>query len=129
VENITIGAILLSVAAASAAGQTAPPQPSRPPSSGFSNGASVKIMCDAAQSRLREAGTNQVVLIAVADSGGSVESFKTESPNGFKLEKMKEAADAIKQMRFQPAKKDGHPVWVIIRLSFDCAHPETYESK
>jgi hypothetical protein len=77
-------------------------------------------MCDAAALKLRESGTNKVVLMMTVDSKGRVESFKTESPKGLRLEKMKEVATAIKAMPFHPAEKDGSPVTVQARMTFDC---------
>lgn len=80
-----------------------------------------RALCDAAESKLREAGTNKVVLMMTLDTKGRVESFKTESPRGLRLEKMKEAAAAVKKIQFEPAKKDGSPVAVKVRIEFDCA--------
>lgn len=82
-------------------------------------------MCDAAASQLRNSGTNEVVLMMTVDTRGRVQSFKTESPKGLRLEKMKETATAIKAMQFDPAKKDGHPVTVMISIRFDCSQPAT----
>jgi len=64
-------------------------------------------MCNAAASKLRESGTNKVVLTIAVDTGGRVGSFRTDSPKGLQLEKIKEAAAAIKALQFEPAKKDG----------------------
>ena len=77
-------------------------------------------MCEAAASKLRETGTEQVVLMMTISAQGHVLSFKTEAPTGLRLEKMKKAADEIKAMRFDPATKDGKPVMVMIRASFQC---------
>jgi hypothetical protein len=66
-----------------------------------------RAMCDAAAPKLHEAKTNKVVLMMTVDSKGRVESFKTESPKGLRLEKMKEAATAVKKIQFEPGKKDG----------------------
>jgi len=77
-------------------------------------------MCDAAAAKLREAGTNQVVLTMTISAQGHVLSFKTESPKGLRLESMKKAADDIKAMRFDPAEKDGKPVMVMTRATFQC---------
>jgi hypothetical protein len=46
-------------------------------------------MCEAAASKLREAGTNQVVLAITISAQGHVLSFTTEAPRGLRLEKMK----------------------------------------
>ena len=78
-------------------------------------------MCDAAAPKLRESGTTKIALIMTIDDKGQVESFKTESPRGLRLEKVKEAASAIKAMHFKPATKAGSPVAVQIRAEFDCA--------
>lgn len=78
-------------------------------------------MCGAAASRLHESGANTVVLTMVVGTSGRVQSFTTESPKGLRLEKMKEPAAAIKAIHFRPAKKDGRPVRVTIRVLFDCS--------
>jgi TonB family protein len=86
-------------------------------------------MCDAAAPKLRESGTNKVVLMMTIDNRGRVESFKTESPKGLRLEKMKEASTAIKAMQFHPAEKDGSPVAVQARITFDCPSQPPSASK
>jgi hypothetical protein len=86
-------------------------------------------MCDAAAPKLRESGTNKVVLIMTVGTGGRVQSFTTESPKGLRLEKMKDPAAAIKALQFEPAKKDGRPVAVMIRVEFDCSETSTDGSK
>jgi TonB family protein len=86
-------------------------------------------MCEAAAPKLRESGTNKVVLMMTVDSKGRVESFKTESPKGLRLEKIKEASTAIKAMQFHPAEKDGSPVAVQARITFDCPAPLPSASK
>jgi hypothetical protein len=78
-----------------------------------------QAMCDAAAPKLRKAGTNEVVLMMTLDGTGQVTSFKTESPKGLRLEKMNEAATAIKTIHFKP-KKNG-PVVVQVEIAFDCA--------
>jgi len=78
-------------------------------------------MCNAAAPKLREAATNEVVLIMTVDTRGRVQSFTTESPKGLRLEKMKDAAAAIKALQFEPAKKDGRAVEVMVRVKFDCS--------
>jgi hypothetical protein len=65
----------------------------------------------------------------VVDTRGRVESFKTESPKGLRLEKMNEAAAAINALQFEPAKKDGRPVKVTVSVKFDCSGPATDASK
>ncbi len=55
------------------------------------------------------------------DETGRVVSFITASPKGLRLEKVKDAADAIRKMKFKPAEKSGTPVAVQIRMAFDCA--------
>lgn len=82
-----------------------------------------QAVCDAAAPKLRESGTSEVVLTMVLDTQGRVESFKTESPKGLRLEKMKEAAAAIKAMKFQAARKDGRPVKVMVTVELDCSRP------
>jgi hypothetical protein len=61
----------------------------------------------------------------VADIRDRVESCKTASPEGLRLEKMKDAAAAIKAMQFNPATKDSQPIKAMIRLEFDCSGPAT----
>jgi hypothetical protein len=78
-------------------------------------------MCDAAAAKLRDAGTSKIVLMMTVDRKGQVESFRTESPKGLRLEKMKEASRAIKGIRFTPASKDGSPVAVLVSVEYDCA--------
>ena len=62
------------------------------------------------------------------DDSGRVQSFKTESPKGLRLEKIKEAASAIKSLQFKPAIKDGSPVAVQIGVEFDCADSPAYRT-
>jgi TonB family protein len=92
-------------------------------------GLAPKAMCDAAVAKLRDSGTSNVVLIMTLDTRGRVESFRTESPKDLRLEKMKEATAAIKAMQFDPAKKDGRPVQVQIRVEFDCSASATGTSR
>jgi len=82
-------------------------------------------LCDAAAAKLREANTHRVVLMLRLDNKGRVQSFKTESPKGLRLEKMKEAATEIRKIRFAPAKQYGSPDVVKVRVEFDCStgHP------
>jgi hypothetical protein len=84
-----------------------------------------QAVCKAAAPKLRESGTNEVVLIMTVDTRGKVESFTTDSPKGLRLEKIKEAATEIKALQFQPAQKDGRAVRVMIRVQFDCSKPAT----
>jgi hypothetical protein len=58
-----------------------------------------QAMCRAAASKLLESGTNDVVLTITVDSRGKVESFLTDAPKGLRLEKIKEAATAIKALK------------------------------
>jgi hypothetical protein len=55
------------------------------------------------------------------DKRGRVESFKTESPKGLRLEKAKDVTVAIREIQFKPAEKDGTAVAVQIKIAFDCA--------
>src|SRR5271169_4987454 len=77
-------------------------------------------MCDAAAPKLHEAGTNKIVLMMTVDAKGRVKSFKTESPKGLRLEKMKEAAASVRKIQFAPAKKGGSPFPVEVLIEFDC---------
>ena len=86
-------------------------------------------MCDAAAPHLRDAKTDSIVLTIELDDQGRVHSFRTNSPEGLRLEEVKKAADEIKAMRFEPAKKDGRPVWVMIRAAFKCPAPAAGASK
>jgi hypothetical protein len=86
-------------------------------------------MCDAAAPKLHKSGTNEVVLIMTVDTRGRVQSFTTESPKGLRLENMKEPAAAIKALHFEPARKGGRPVAVMIRVEFDCSETATDGSK
>ncbi len=86
-------------------------------------------VCSAAARNLQEAGTSKLLLDVTLDSTGRVQSFKTESPKGLRLEKMKEAASAIKSLQFEPVvKKDGSPVAVQIAAEFDCADSPAYRT-
>jgi TonB family protein len=90
-----------------------------------------QALCDAAAPKLHESRTTAVVLTMVLDTRGKVESFSTNSPKGVRLEKTKAASAAIKAMRFEPAKKDGQPVRVMVQVEFDCSQsaadaPEKY---
>ena len=80
-----------------------------------------KGVCEAASFKLHEAGTDKVALTMVVDASGKVQSFTTDSPKGLRLEKMKEPAAAIKAIHFKPARKDGRPTMVMIRIEFDCS--------
>ena len=120
-KNVTLPSLLLvcsMVAAAQQSGQQDSKKGIAPPA-----------VCDAATPKLRETGTNEIVLTMVVDIRGRVESFKTESPKGLRLEKMKDAAAAVKAMQFKPVKKDGRPVTAIVRFEFDCSGPVTDASK
>jgi hypothetical protein len=86
-------------------------------------------MCEAAGAKLQEAGTNQIVLMMTLSSKGRVESFKTDSPKGLKLEKVKQVATRVKAIPFAPAKKDGSPVAVQLRIAFDCARQPSSASQ
>ncbi|HEY1263091.1 MAG TPA: hypothetical protein VGF06_06185, partial [Terriglobales bacterium] len=77
-------------------------------------------MCEAAAQKMRDAGTDQVILMITISAQGHVLSFKTETPKGLRLEKMKKPAHEIEAMRFDPATKDGKPVMVMIRAAFQC---------
>lgn len=84
-----------------------------------------RAMCDAAASQLHESGTTEVVLTMILDTRGKVESFKTESPKGLRLENMNEASAAIKAIQFEQAKKNGQPVRYAVKVKFDCSEPAT----
>src|ERR1022692_1859855 len=86
-------------------------------------------ICRAAARNLQEAGTSKLLLRMTLDSTGRVQSFKTESPKGLRLEKAKEAATAIKALQFKPAnKKDGSPVATQIEAEFDCVDSPAYRT-
>lgn len=82
-------------------------------------------MCAAAAPRLRQLETDEVVLIMIVDERGKVQSFKTESPKGLRLEKMKEAKAEIKALQFEPARLHGQAVMVQMRVTFDCSESVT----
>jgi hypothetical protein len=83
-----------------------------------------RAMCDAAAPKLQEAGTTKFVLMLTLSDKGQIESFKTESPKG-RFEKMKDVSAQIKKVHFEPAKKDGSPVAVKVRIEFDCSAEAT----
>lgn len=117
-----VAPLLLAVAATiSVSAQSGPLDfdPKHPPES----------VCRAAARNLQEARTSKLVLEVTLDATGRVQSFKTESPKGLRLEKMKEAATTIKSLQFKPAyKKDGSPVAVQIAAEFDCADSPAYRT-
>ncbi|MGC2198090.1 MAG: hypothetical protein WA628_25695 [Terriglobales bacterium] len=84
-----------------------------------------RAMCDAAAPKLQEAGTTKFVLMLTLSDKDQIQSFKTESPKGLRLEKMKEVSAQIKKVHFEPAKKDGSPVAVKVRIEFDCSTEPT----
>ena len=86
-------------------------------------------MCEAAAPKLQEAGTNQVVLMMTLNSKGRVQSFRTESPKSLKLENVRDVAAKVKAIPFTPAKKDGSPVAVQVKIAFDCGHQPPNASK
>jgi hypothetical protein len=63
---------------------------------------------------------HQVLFVLTVSPSGGVESFETAFPKGLELERVKEAADAVKKIRIQPATKDGRPVQVTKWVVFDC---------
>jgi TonB family protein len=86
-------------------------------------------VCRAAARNLQEVGTSKLLLQMTLDSTGRVQSFKTESPKGLRLEKTKEAATAIKALQFKPAiKKDGSPAATQIEAEFNCADSPAYRT-
>ena len=119
-KGVTLGLLLIAFVIVSAAQSGQPDsdnvQPPRP-------------MCDAVAPKLQETGTTKVVLMMTLDAKGRVESFKTESPKGLRLEKMKDAASAIKAIHFRPATKSGSPVAVQILVEFDCGNQQTSKTK
>lgn len=72
-----------------------------------------RMMCVAAGPKLRESGSNEIVLIMVVDAEGRVASFHSLSPEG--LETIKKAAVAMESVRFEPRKKD-----VLAEAIFGC---------
>jgi hypothetical protein len=110
-KRVTLG-LLLAAGVTLAAAQTGQPESEADKAK--------RAMCDAAAPKLHEAGATKVVLMMTVDDRGRVESFKTESPKGLRLEKMKDVAAAIKAIPFRPATKHGSPVAVKVRIAFDC---------
>lgn len=80
-----------------------------------------RAMCEAAAPQLHDSGTTKIVLFMELDQAGHLVHFRTESPKGLHLEKVKDAAADVKAMHFEPARKNGLPVAVQIRVTFDCA--------
>jgi len=114
-KNVTLLLLLFGcsvVASAQQSGQSA-----------VRKGTPPRAMCSAAAGKLRESETNEVVLTMTLDSKGKVQSFRTESPKGLRLEENKEAAAAINALQFHPAQKDGRAVRVMVRVEFDCSEP------
>src|SRR5437762_13345366 len=85
-----------------------------------------KAVCDVVGSKLREAGTDKIVLFITLDKKGLVRSFKVVSPKDF--EKNKEAANTIKSLKFNPVVKDSSPVPPQITAQFDCGEPRPHWS-
>ena len=92
-----------------------------PAQSGTPHSGAMQSVCNAAAPRLREFGTSKFVLMMTLDNKGRVESFTSGSPKGLRLEKVKDAAAAIRKMQFKPAENSGTPVAVQIKMAFDCA--------
>jgi hypothetical protein len=76
--------------------------------------------CAAAAGKLRDAETNKFILLLTVNRLGKVEWFRSESPSKLRLEKIKDVADEIKAMHFDPAKNDGQPVRALIKIEFSC---------
>jgi len=93
-----------------------------PPAQGAIQIAGPKAICDAAAAKLRETHTGKVGVVVTMSPSGRVETFLTEFPKGLRLEGAKEAADAIKTIRFQPTIKDG-PLVRVNEVVFDCSRP------
>jgi hypothetical protein len=80
-----------------------------------------RAICDAAAEKLREAHTGKVEVVITVSPNGAVETLKTVFPSRLELEKSKEAADAIRTIRFQPA--IGGPPVRVSTVIFDCSRP------
>jgi hypothetical protein len=82
-----------------------------------------RALCDAAAPTLRESGANHVSLVVSIDRSGNVESFETELPKGVRLENVSSVATQVKNIHFEPAKKDGQAVEYKARIVVDCPAP------
>jgi hypothetical protein len=78
-----------------------------------------RAVCDAAVDELREEHTGKVGVVVTVSPSGAVETFETVFPKGLQL--VKEAADAVKKIRFQPA--IGGPLVRVNTVMFDCSRP------
>jgi outer membrane biosynthesis protein TonB len=102
---------------AMASAQTAP----APNSDKSSSDPTAKIVCPKAANALTAAGQSKVVVQAVVNSAGKVESFNIVSPKGLRLEKDPEVRNTFKSLHFKPARKDGQPVMVLVDMDIDCS--------
>jgi hypothetical protein len=80
-----------------------------------------RAICDGAAEKLGEAHTSKVEVVITVSPNGAVETLETVFPSGLQLEKVKEAADAIRTIRFEPA--IGGPLVRVNTVIFDCSRP------
>ncbi|MCU1296111.1 MAG: hypothetical protein JWO91_389 [Acidobacteriaceae bacterium] len=85
-------------------------------------------ICGVAEPQLRESAKHEIIVSLWVDNTGKVLSFKTNSPKGLKLEKVKESADAIKAMHFESRKtSDESPIQV--KLAIKCPDSTSANTK
>jgi hypothetical protein len=80
-----------------------------------------RAVCDAAAGKLREAHADKVGVVITVSPSGTVETLETVFPQGLELERAKEAADAIRTIRFQPVL--GGPLVRWSTVMFNCSRP------
>jgi Gram-negative bacterial TonB protein C-terminal len=81
-------------------------------------------VCPKAKTALEASRQGQVVVQMVINEKGQVTSFKFLKPDGLHLEKDPDVRNAMHSIHFQPARKDGHTVIVLINMAINCSHQE-----
>ena len=113
-------AFAMAVSAISFAQTTAVPT-ERPDSQG-------SVICSKARQASSSSDLKAVVLQLTINDGGIVKEFHILQPSGTHLEKDEAVNAAVKAIRFSPARKDGSPVPVQIKMSIDCSGAQTGDS-
>jgi TonB family protein len=113
--------LFLFVSAASAVAQTVTVPTANAPHTDPNAG----IVCPKARQALEANHQKQVVVQMIVNSDGSVNSFKILSPKGLHLEKDPEVRKGFKTLHFNPARKDGTPVVVLINMEFNCSFDQS----
>ena len=86
------------------------------------------IVCPKARQVLESTHQKQVIVQMIVNADGSVNWFKILSPMGLHLEKDPEVREGFKNSHFNPARKDGQPVRVLINMGFNCSFEQPASS-